>query len=60
LYEEPLYDGKQVRWVFETTDLSGYVGHVISSGFFFFPIVAPEGTDSILMTLKSSPSIKTM
>ncbi|HXR82294.1 MAG TPA: T9SS type A sorting domain-containing protein, partial [Saprospiraceae bacterium] len=36
LYEEPLYDGKQVRWVFETTDLSGYVGHVIQLRFFLF------------------------
>jgi len=36
LYEEPLYDGKQVRWVFETTDLSSYVGHVIQLRFFLF------------------------
>jgi hypothetical protein len=36
LYEEPLYDGKQVRWVFETTDLSSYIGHVIQLRFFLF------------------------
>lgn len=36
LYEEPLYDGKQARWVFETTDLSSYVGHVIQLRFFLF------------------------
>ena len=29
LYEEPLYDGKQTRWVLETTDLSAYKGQVI-------------------------------
>ncbi|HJW29563.1 MAG TPA: T9SS type A sorting domain-containing protein, partial [Saprospiraceae bacterium] len=29
LYEEPLYDGKQARWVFETTDLSSYIGHLV-------------------------------
>jgi len=36
LYEEPLYDGKQVRWVFETTDLSSYIGHIIQLRFFLF------------------------
>ncbi len=36
LYEEPLYDGKQVRWVFETTDLSSYIGHLIQLRFFLF------------------------
>jgi len=36
LYEEPLYDGRQVRWVFETTDLSSYIGQVIQLRFFLF------------------------
>jgi carboxypeptidase T len=36
LYEEPLYDGKQVRWVFETTDLSSYIGHLVHLRFFLF------------------------
>jgi len=31
-----LYDGKQLRWVFETTDLSGYIGQVIQLRFFLF------------------------
>jgi hypothetical protein len=33
LYEEPLYDGKQERWVFETTDLSSYIGQIIQLRF---------------------------
>jgi len=45
LYEEPLYDGKQARWVFETTDLSTYVGHHIQLRFFLFSdgFVARDG-----------------
>ena len=33
LYEEPLYDGRQLPWVFETTDLSSYVGRLIQLRF---------------------------
>jgi hypothetical protein len=33
LYEEPLYDGKQVHWVLENVDLSSYVGQVIQLRF---------------------------
>jgi len=33
LYEEPLYDGKQVHWVLENVDLSSYLGQVIQLRF---------------------------
>jgi len=33
LYEEPLYDGKQVHWVLENVDLSSYIGQVIQLRF---------------------------
>ena len=33
LYEEPLYDGKQTRWVLETTDLTSYIGQIIQLRF---------------------------
>lgn len=42
LYEEPLYDGKQVQWVLETSDLQTYLGQqiqlrfmIVSDGFVF-------------------------
>ncbi len=35
LYEEPLYDGKQVHWVLENVDLSSYIGQVIQLRFLF-------------------------
>lgn len=34
VYEEPLYDGKQTQWVFETTDLSNYLGQRLQLRFF--------------------------
>jgi hypothetical protein len=33
LYEEPLYDGKQVNWVLENVDLSSYLGQTIQLRF---------------------------
>jgi hypothetical protein len=33
LYEEPLYDGKQLQWVLETSDLQDYLGQVIQLRF---------------------------
>jgi hypothetical protein len=33
LYEEPLYDGKQVHWVLENVDLSSYLGQTIQLRF---------------------------
>ena len=33
LYEEPLYDGKQVNWVLENVDLSSYLGQKIQFRF---------------------------
>ncbi len=33
LYEEPIYDGRQTDWVFETTDLSSYIGQTIQLRF---------------------------
>jgi carboxypeptidase T len=33
LYEEPLYDGKQVHWVLENVDLSAYLGQIIQLRF---------------------------
>ena len=33
LYEEPLYDGKQVHWVLENVDLSSYQGQTIQLRF---------------------------
>ena len=33
LYEEPLYDGKQVNWVLENVDLSSYQGQTIQLRF---------------------------
>lgn len=33
LYEEPLYDGKQVHWVLENVDLSAYIGQHIQLRF---------------------------
>ena len=42
MYEEPLYDGKQTQWVFETSDLSAYLGRniqlrfmIVSDGYVF-------------------------
>lgn len=32
-YEQPLYDGKQVQWVLETTDLTAYAGQFIQLRF---------------------------
>ncbi|MFZ1675651.1 MAG: M14 family zinc carboxypeptidase [Saprospiraceae bacterium] len=33
LYEQPLYDGKQMQWVLETTDLEAYLGQTIQLRF---------------------------
>ncbi|MEO6130266.1 MAG: T9SS type A sorting domain-containing protein, partial [Saprospiraceae bacterium] len=33
LYEQPLYDGKQLQWVLETTDLKAYIGQNIQVRF---------------------------
>jgi hypothetical protein len=33
LYEEPLYDGKQASWLFETTDLTSFIGQEIQLRF---------------------------
>ncbi|MBK9983499.1 MAG: immune inhibitor A [Saprospiraceae bacterium] len=33
LYEQPLYDGKQLQWVLETTDLDAYLGQTIQLRF---------------------------
>jgi carboxypeptidase T len=33
LYEEPLYDGKQIHWVLENVDLSSYIGQTIQLRF---------------------------
>jgi hypothetical protein len=33
LYEEPIYDGKQVHWVLENVDLSSYIGQNIQLRF---------------------------
>ncbi len=42
LYEEPLYDGKQIQWVLETVDLQTYLGQqiqlrymIVTDGFVF-------------------------
>ncbi|MEP6794204.1 MAG: M14 family zinc carboxypeptidase [Saprospiraceae bacterium] len=33
LYEQPLYDGRQLQWVLETTDLEAYLGQTIQLRF---------------------------
>ena len=57
LYEEPLYDGKQLQWVLETSDLNVYLGEqiqlrfmIVSDGF-----VAKDGfyfDDFKVLTIK--------